>query len=83
MPAISRKAPNITGPVASAQAAVNTEKINAHARMARLRPRLSAIRPAASAPIIMPMKTIDPMVPAEAAFSPHPVALINWFWTDP
>ena len=35
------------------------------------------------APIIMPRKAMDPMVPAVALFRPHPVSVIREDWTVP
>ena len=70
-PAIRRNAPNMTGPVASAHSAVNTDRTIAHPITARLRPTTSERRPASTAPIIIPRNARLPRVPAVAALMPH------------
>ena len=71
MPAINRSAPNITGPVAKAHSAVNTDSTTAHPMMALLRPSASESRPARTAPIIMPRNARLPNVPAVAGLIRH------------
>ena len=59
------------------------EKTMAQPRMVRRRPQVSAIRPAKTAPIIMPRNAMDPTVPAVAFVSPQPVSLMRADWTVP
>ena len=68
---------------ANAQSTVKTENTIAQPRMVRRRPHVSAIRPAKIAPIIMPTKAMDPMVPAVALVRPQPVSVISEDWTVP
>ena len=83
MPARSRRAPKTAALGAKAQRMVKIEKMTAQPRMVRRRPQESAIRPAKIAPIIMPTKAMDPMVPAVALLSPQPVSEIREDWTVP
>ena len=83
MPARSRRAPKTAALGAKAQRTVKTEKMTAQPRMVRRRPHESAMRPAKIAPIIIPRKAMDPMVPAVALFRPQPVSEISEDWTVP
>jgi hypothetical protein len=62
---------------------VKTENSTAQPRMVRRRPQVSAIRPAKTAPIIMPANAMEPIVPAVAFVSPQPVSLMRVDWTVP
>ncbi len=83
MPASSRRAPNTAALGAKAQRMVKIEKTIAHPRMVLRRPQESAMRPAKIAPIIMPRNAMEPMVPAVALLSPHPVSEIREDCTVP
>ena len=83
MPARSRSPPNTAALGAKAQRMVKIEKTMAQPRMVRRRPQESAIRPAKIAPIIMPTKAMEPMVPAVALLRPQPVSEIREDWTVP
>ncbi|MCY1240436.1 hypothetical protein D9M72_532840 [compost metagenome] len=83
MPARSRRPPKTAALGAKAQRAVKIENTTAQPRMVRRRPHESAIRPAKIAPIIMPRKAMEPMVPAVALFRPQPVSEISEDWTVP
>ena len=83
MPARSRRAPKAAALGAKAQKMVKIEKTTAQPRMVRRRPQESAIRPAKMAPIIMPRKAMEPMVPAVALLRPQPVSEISEDWTVP
>lgn len=83
MPASSRRRPKTAALGAKAHSTVKKEKTRAQPSTVRFRPQVSAIRPAKIAPIIMPTKAREPMVPADAAFRPQPVRVISSFCTVP
>ena len=83
MPARSRRAPKTAALGAKAHRIVKIEKTTAQPRMVRRRPQESAILPAKIAPIIMPTKAMEPMVPAVALLSPQFVSEISEDWTVP
>jgi hypothetical protein len=82
-PATRRRAAKAMAPGAPAHRTVATEKTTAQSRIARRRPHASERRPANTAPIIMPMNAIEPIVPADAALRPQPVPSMRLFWTVP
>ena len=81
MPARRRNAPNIHGLMANAHRSVNTERMTTEPMTANLRPTRSESRPTHTAPMTMPRKAVEPMVPAWAELRFH--SSMSSVWTVP